>query len=171
MPYATRLEEFIKSRGIKPAHLAKKSEFSRQHLLRIRMGRMEPTRRCIAAVLGACSHLSGETLRADDLFDFGERVLPPPDGRDAIATLFYRILSKLGAPVDFFVASLSPARTTDLAREALEKISRGRVKTALDSVSIVDGLDAETQRTLILMLNRLRRSILEVNVRKRDEQT
>jgi len=65
----TRLEKFLKSRGIKPAHLARESGYSRQHLLRIRMGRMEPTRRCIAAIAAACRRLSGETVRASDLFD------------------------------------------------------------------------------------------------------
>ena len=67
----TRLEQFLKSRGIKPAHLAKESGYSRQHLLRIRMGRMEPTRRCIAAIVSACRRLSREPVRADDLFDLG----------------------------------------------------------------------------------------------------
>ena len=66
---ATRLERFLKSRGIKPAHLARESGYSRQHLLRIRMGRMEPTRRCIAAIASACRRLSGEPVRATDLFD------------------------------------------------------------------------------------------------------
>jgi len=65
----TRLERFLKSRGIKPAHLARESGYSRQHLLRIRMGRMEPTRRCIAAISAACRRLSGEGVRATDLFD------------------------------------------------------------------------------------------------------
>ena len=65
----TRLETFLKSRGIKPAHLARESGYSRQHLLRIRMGRMEPTRRCIAAIAAACRRLSGEGVRASDLFD------------------------------------------------------------------------------------------------------
>lgn len=65
----TRLETFIKSRGIKPAHLARESGYSRQHLLRIRMGRMEPTRRCIAAIAVACRHLSREAVKAADLFD------------------------------------------------------------------------------------------------------
>ena len=65
----TRLERFLKSRGIKPAHLARESGYSRQHLLRIRMGRMEPTRRCIAAIAAACRRLSGENVRAADLFD------------------------------------------------------------------------------------------------------
>ncbi|HEY0156935.1 MAG TPA: helix-turn-helix transcriptional regulator [Thermoanaerobaculia bacterium] len=66
---ATRLEKFLKSRGIKPAHLARESGYSRQHLLRIRLGRMEPTRRCIAAIASACRRLSGEAVRATDLFD------------------------------------------------------------------------------------------------------
>lgn len=65
----TLLETFLKSRGIKPAHLARESGYSRQHLLRLRMGRMEPTRRCIAAIAAACRKLSGENVRAADLFD------------------------------------------------------------------------------------------------------
>lgn len=68
----SRLEQFIKSRGIKPAHLAKESGYSRQHLLRIRMGRMEPTRRCIAAITAACRRLSGENVRASQLFELDE---------------------------------------------------------------------------------------------------
>lgn len=66
---ATRLEHYLKSRGIKPAHLARESGYSRQHLLRIRMGRMEPTRRCIAAIVTACRKLTHENVRAIDLFD------------------------------------------------------------------------------------------------------
>jgi hypothetical protein len=33
------------------------------------MGRMEPTRRCIAAIAAACRRLSGESVRASELFD------------------------------------------------------------------------------------------------------
>lgn len=65
----TRLEKYLKSRGIKPAHLARESGYSRQHLLRIRMGRMDPTRRCIAAIVQACRRLSREPVRAAELFD------------------------------------------------------------------------------------------------------
>jgi predicted transcriptional regulator len=68
----TRLETFLKSRGIKPAHLARESGYSRQHLLRIRMGRMEPTRRCIAAIVSACRRLSRERVHAEDLFELEE---------------------------------------------------------------------------------------------------
>jgi hypothetical protein len=68
----TKLEAFIKAKGIKPAHLALHSEYSRQHLLRIRMGRMEPTRKCIAAVVKACRRLAREPVRAAELFDLEE---------------------------------------------------------------------------------------------------
>ena len=72
---STRLEVYLKSRGIKPAHLARESGYSRQHLLRIRMGRMEPTRRCIAAIVAACRRLArdfeigGEGVAMNDRFD------------------------------------------------------------------------------------------------------
>jgi hypothetical protein len=65
----TKLEVFLKSRGIKPAHLARESGYSRQHLLRIRLGRMEPTRRCMVEVAAACARLSREHVRVSDVFD------------------------------------------------------------------------------------------------------
>jgi hypothetical protein len=65
----TRLERFLKSRGIKPAHLARESGYSRQHLLRIRLGRMTPRRRCVADIVRACRRLAREPVRASDLFD------------------------------------------------------------------------------------------------------
>lgn len=66
---STRLEAFLQSRRIKPAQLARESGYSRQHLLRIRKGTMDPTRRCIAAITAACRRISGEPVRASDLFD------------------------------------------------------------------------------------------------------
>jgi hypothetical protein len=68
----TKLETFIKTHGIKPAHLAVASEYSRQHLLRIRKGKMEPTRRCIAAIVKGCRRLARKPVTASDLFDLGE---------------------------------------------------------------------------------------------------
>ena len=65
----TKLEAYLKAKGIKPAHLALHSEYSRQHLLRIRMGRMEPTRKCIKAIVSACRRLAREPVKASDLFD------------------------------------------------------------------------------------------------------
>jgi hypothetical protein len=69
----TRLESFLKSRGIKPTQLAEESGYSRQHLLRVRMGLMEPTRRCMAAIVVDCRRLSRERVRASDLFDLGDK--------------------------------------------------------------------------------------------------
>jgi predicted transcriptional regulator len=65
----TKLEAFLRSRGVKPLHLARESGYSRQHLLRVRMGRMEPTRRCIASIVAALRRLTHEHVRATDLFD------------------------------------------------------------------------------------------------------
>jgi len=65
----TKLETFLRSRGIKPAHLAQESGYSRQHLLRIRLGRMEPTRRCMVEVAAACARLSRERVDVSDVFD------------------------------------------------------------------------------------------------------
>ena len=65
----TKLETYLQARGLKPADLARESGYSRQHLLRVRMGRMEPTRKCIKAVAGACRRLSHKRVKAADLFD------------------------------------------------------------------------------------------------------
>ena len=69
MAHPTRLETFIRSRCIKPAHLAREAGYSRQHLFRLRKGQMDPTRRCIAAIIAAARRLSGEKVSASDLFE------------------------------------------------------------------------------------------------------
>lgn len=69
---STRLEAFLKGHGIKPAHLARECGYSRQHLLRIRLGCMEPTRRCMAAIVVACRRLTRRRVRASALFDLGD---------------------------------------------------------------------------------------------------
>jgi hypothetical protein len=38
---------------------------------------MEPTRRCIAAIVAACRHLAKEPVLASDLFDLGEEERQP----------------------------------------------------------------------------------------------
>ena len=70
--FDTRLDRWITANGVKPAHLAQESGYSRQHLLRIRRGDMEPTRRCIKAITAACRRLSAKPVRASDLFDLGD---------------------------------------------------------------------------------------------------
>lgn len=65
----TQLESFIRARGVKPAHLAKESGYSRQHLMRLRMGTMEPTRRCIAALVAGLRRITREDVQPHDIFD------------------------------------------------------------------------------------------------------
>lgn len=65
----TKLERFLKRQKIKPAHLARESGYSRQHLQRLRKGEMEPTRRCIKAIWEACCRLSQKRIRVTTLFD------------------------------------------------------------------------------------------------------
>jgi predicted transcriptional regulator len=70
--HPTRLETVLKARDIKPAHLALECGYSRQHLLRIRMGRMDPTRRCIAAIVSAVRRLTRSAVTPMDLFELGD---------------------------------------------------------------------------------------------------
>ncbi len=65
----TRLERFIRSHGIKPAHLARESGYSRQHLLRLRFGRMRASLTCIAALVIALRRLTQRHTTAEDLFE------------------------------------------------------------------------------------------------------
>jgi hypothetical protein len=84
----TKLEAFLRSRGIKPAHLARESGYSRQHLLRIRLGQMEPTRRCMVEVAAACARLSRERVTVTDVFDLLPtlRLLPSLQKERALTT-------------------------------------------------------------------------------------
>lgn len=65
----TRLEVFLRSRGIKPVKLAREVPCSRQYLARVRLGQVEPTRRMIARITSALRRLSLEDVRAEDLFE------------------------------------------------------------------------------------------------------
>lgn len=65
----TQLELFIRSAAVKPAHLARESGYSRQHLLRLRKGRMQPTLPCIVAIVAALRRLTGRKVGAGEVFD------------------------------------------------------------------------------------------------------
>lgn len=65
----TKLELFLRSRGIKPASLARESGYARQHLLRVRMGRITATADCAVAVVSALRRLAGEAVVLADVFD------------------------------------------------------------------------------------------------------
>jgi hypothetical protein len=69
----TRFEIYLREHQVKPAHLAQRSGYTRQHILRLRQAKQEPTRRCIAGLVLALRSLTGDRVRASDLFDLGER--------------------------------------------------------------------------------------------------
>jgi transcriptional regulator with XRE-family HTH domain len=65
----TRLELFIKQAGVKPSGLAERAGVSRQHLLRLRRGQMEPTRRMMVALANAASQICRRTAYTVELFE------------------------------------------------------------------------------------------------------
>jgi predicted transcriptional regulator len=68
----TPLERFLKLRKIKTSRLARECGYTRQHISRLRKGKVEPTRTCIAAIVAACCKLTGARIRAADLFHLGD---------------------------------------------------------------------------------------------------
>lgn len=54
--------------GIKPLELARESRYSRAHLHRVRMGDIEPSRDCIAAIVSAFRRLTLQDIEAQDVF-------------------------------------------------------------------------------------------------------
>lgn len=65
----TRLELFLKRRGIHPARLSRESGYSRMYLLGVRLGRQRPTRECVVHLTRACRRLTREPVLPHDLFD------------------------------------------------------------------------------------------------------
>ena len=59
-------------REIKTGRMAAECGYTCQHINRLRKGAMEPTRLCIAAIVAACRRITGERIRAGDLFHLGE---------------------------------------------------------------------------------------------------
>jgi hypothetical protein len=64
----TLLESYLRSRGVRPAHLARECGYDRAHLLRIRMGRTEPTPACAVGIAFALRRLVGEPVVLADVF-------------------------------------------------------------------------------------------------------
>jgi len=86
----TKLEAYLKRHRIKPIHLVRESGYSRNHLLMIRDGKIDPSRQCIAAITEALHRLSGEQVKAADLFEldpeYSERrdeTAPQPDSQQS----------------------------------------------------------------------------------------
>lgn len=69
----TKLDSFIRANGIRVVQLALWAGISRQHLLRLRKGEMEPTRPVMLAIARAAGDWLGRRVRVAELFDIGER--------------------------------------------------------------------------------------------------
>ena len=69
----TKLESFIRANGVRVVRLALWAGISRQHLLRLRKGEMEPTRPVMVALARAAGDWLGRRVRVAELFDIGER--------------------------------------------------------------------------------------------------
>jgi transcriptional regulator with XRE-family HTH domain len=65
----TRLECFLRDWGVKRSAFAKRAGISRQHLLRLRRGTMEPTRRMMVILAEAASAMRFRTVRVVELFE------------------------------------------------------------------------------------------------------
>jgi hypothetical protein len=77
---ATPLERFLIENEIKPLHLATACGYSRQHILGIRTGEREPTRRCMAAILAGLRSLTRRQLTVLDIFEFEDGPAERPGG-------------------------------------------------------------------------------------------
>jgi transcriptional regulator with XRE-family HTH domain len=68
----TRLESFLREWGVKPSAFAKRAGISRQHLLRLRRGTMEPTRRMMVILAEAASAMRFRTVRVVEIFELSQ---------------------------------------------------------------------------------------------------
>jgi len=77
LPTLTRLAAFMDATEIKPAVLSRESGYSRQHLLRLRKGTVEPTRICMVRLARACSSRLMRHVHVRELFDIGDDAFAP----------------------------------------------------------------------------------------------
>jgi transcriptional regulator with XRE-family HTH domain len=78
----TRLECFLREWGVKPSVFAKRAGISRQHLLRLRRGTMEPTRRMMVILAEAASSMRFRTVRVVELFELSPGEERPLDAAE-----------------------------------------------------------------------------------------
>jgi hypothetical protein len=64
----TLLESYLRSRGVRPTHLARECGYERAYLLHIRMGRIEPTPACAVGIVHALRRLAREEVVLADVF-------------------------------------------------------------------------------------------------------
>jgi hypothetical protein len=65
----SKLQRFLKSHGIRPGRFAHESGYSRQFLLRLRLGRIEATRPAVMHMTVAARRITREDIRPSDLFE------------------------------------------------------------------------------------------------------
>lgn len=94
----TRLELFIRREDLAPLAVAKAAAYSRQHLLRVRLGEVRPTRRLVVDVTEACKKLANQPVTAGRLFERGDALLDSPYQR--LSSLFTEELQTLGTFLD-----------------------------------------------------------------------
>jgi tetratricopeptide (TPR) repeat protein len=71
----TRLEYFIRANDLRPADIARLAGYARQHLLDIRNGRYEPSRRFILEITRAISSLVNREVPPPQLFERADALL------------------------------------------------------------------------------------------------
>lgn len=67
-PRPTLLELYLRSRGVRPSHLAPEAGYERAHLLHVRMGRVEPTPAYVVGIVYALRRLTREPVVLADVF-------------------------------------------------------------------------------------------------------
>jgi DNA-binding XRE family transcriptional regulator len=65
----TKLERFLRQYHVKPAALARLTGYARQHLVKIRYGRVTPRRRTKLNIALACAELTRKDVTVEELFD------------------------------------------------------------------------------------------------------
>jgi hypothetical protein len=68
-PRVTRLEAFLKANNLKPSKVAREAKVSRQHLVRLRKGMMQPTIPMATRIRYACGRMTHRRLKLSDLFE------------------------------------------------------------------------------------------------------
>lgn len=67
-PQTTPLDSYLRSHGIKVIVLARESGYSRQLLLRLRTGKVQPTLSCMIHIVAALQRITGDRVRAREVF-------------------------------------------------------------------------------------------------------
>jgi transcriptional regulator with XRE-family HTH domain len=68
----TRLAAILKGNGVKPSHLARDAGVSRQHLLRLRCGTVDPTLHMMVILATAARRILGRKVSVGEMFDLGD---------------------------------------------------------------------------------------------------